>query len=58
MIFPFDIKNPPKEATFVPERKTIAISDLETGVQVFIRSSHAIKAGQDIVNPLEVQWLP
>lgn len=57
-IFPFDIKNPPKEATFVPERKSIKMSDLEEGVQLFIRSSHAIVAGKDIVNPLQVEWLP
>lgn len=58
LVFPFDIANPPAEATFTPERKPIAIKDLKENSQVFVRSSHVIKTKQDIVDPLEVQVLP
>ena len=58
LIFPFDIANPPVEATFTPERKVITIQDLKENDQAFVRSSHGIKTKQDIVNPLEVQVLP
>ena len=58
LIFPFDIANPPAEATFTPERKVITIKDLKENDQVFVRSSIAIQTGKDIVNPLEVQVLP
>ena len=58
LIFPFDINNPPVEATFTPERETITIEDLKKNDQVFVRGSSPIKTNQDIVNPLEVQVLP
>ena len=58
LIFPFDIANPPAEATFTPKRETVTIKDLKESDQVFVRSSHGIKTKQDIVNPLEVQVLP
>src|SRR3989338_5247911 len=50
--FPFDIANPPVNATFTPERKTITVEDLKENHQVFVRASSPIKAKQDIVNPL------
>ena len=58
LVFPFDIANPPLEATFTPERKTITIEDLKENDQVFVRASSPIKTKQDIVDPLEVQVLP
>lgn len=58
LIFPFDVANPPANATFTPERKIITIADLKENDQVFVRASSAIKTKQDIVNPLEVQILP
>jgi hypothetical protein len=58
LVFPFDVANPPANATFTPERKVITIADLEEDDQVFVRASSPIKTRQDIVNPLEVQVLP
>lgn len=58
LVFPFDVANPPAEATFTPERKVITIKDLKENDQVFVRGSSPIKTNQDIVNPLEVQVLP
>ena len=58
LVFPFDVKNPPSDATFTPERELITIEDLHVGEQVFVRSSHAITTGEDILRPLEVQVLP
>lgn len=58
LVFPFDVANPPANATFTPERKIITIKDLKKDDQVFVRGSSPIKTNQDIVNPLEVQVLP
>ena len=46
------------ETSFVPEKRVITILDMKAKDQVFIRSSHAVKAGEEVVNPLEVQVLP
>lgn len=60
--FPFDLNNPPEEASFVPEKAEITLEDIKKGDQVFVRSSHVVSpsadGGQDIINPLEVQILP
>ena len=60
LVFPFDINNPPldEEISFTPEREAVTIEDLEVDDQVFVRSADAIKTGQEIINPLEVQILP
>lgn len=58
LVFPFDLRNPPSDATFTPKREPMIIGDLKVGDQVFIRSSHPIKTSEDIVGPLEVQVLP
>ena len=58
LVFPFDLNNPPQDATFTPEREIVTIKDLEVNDQVFIRSDSLIKTGQDIINPLEIQILP
>jgi hypothetical protein len=58
LVFPFDIANPPAQATFTPKREPITIKDLKENDQVFVRASSPIKTKQDIVNPLEVQVLP
>ena len=58
LVFPFDVANPPAQATFTPEREVMTIEDLKEGEQVFVRGSSPIETKQDIVNPLEVQVLP
>ncbi len=58
LVFPFDICNPPGDATFTPAREPITIDDLQEGDQVFVRSSHPIRTGESIESPLEVQVLP
>tara|TARA_Y100000310_G_C20456270_1_gene703217 strand:+ start:307 stop:738 length:432 start_codon:yes stop_codon:yes gene_type:complete len=58
LVFPFDLNNPPTDTTFTPERETVTIEDLGVNDQVFVRSPKAIKTGEEIVNPLEVQILP
>ena len=58
LVFPFDFINPPADATFTPERELITIEDLQVGDQVFVRSTHTVRTGEDIVQPLEVQVLP
>ena len=58
LVFPFDLNNPPQDATFTPEREIVTIKDLEVNDQVFVRSDSLIKTGQDIINPLEIQILP
>ena len=58
LVFPFDVANPPAEATFTPEREVMTIEDLKEGDQVFVRGSSPIKTEQDIIDPLEVQVLP
>ena len=58
LVFPFDITNPPEDVTFTPERKPVTIEDLKIGDQVFVRSSHAVNVGEDVVDPLEIQILP
>lgn len=58
LVFPFDVANPPANATFTPEREAVTIEDLQVNDQVFVRGSSPIKTKQDIVNPLEVQVLP
>jgi hypothetical protein len=58
LVFPFDISNPPANATFTPERELITIEDLKVGEQVFVRSANPIRTGEGIVGPLEVQVLP
>ena len=58
LVFPFDLNNPPQDATFTPERELVTIEDLKEGDQVFVRSNSPIKTGQEIVSPLEIQILP
>ena len=58
LVFPFDVANPPANATFTPERKAVTIEDLKIDDQVFVRSEDIIKKGQGSINALEVQILP
>jgi len=37
--FPFDPKNPPKEATFTPTQTEIEISDFKVGDSIFIKTT-------------------
>src|SRR3989338_10254491 len=43
LVFPFDIANPPAEATFTPNREVITMQDLKENDQVFVRASSPIK---------------
>jgi len=58
LVFPFDLNNPPTDSTFTPEREIVTIKDLKMNDQVFVRSREAVKTGEDIVSPLEIQILP
>ncbi len=58
LIFPFDLKNPPPNKTFTPERKSVTLQDLKAGDQIFLRASQPVKEGQDVANPIEIQILP
>ena len=57
--FPFDPASPPKDIeTFIPERLDTTIEELVEGDFVFIRSSHEVKSGKEVVDPVEIQILP
>ena len=58
LVFPFDINNPPADADFTPVRELITIDDLQVGDQVFLRSTHPVRTGENIIHPLEVEVLP
>lgn len=50
--FPFDPKNPPKEATFTPKQTEIEISDFKAGENVFIKAKENI-AGKTEFNKVD-----
>lgn len=59
LVFPFDIANPPADATFTPERQQVTIANLKVGDQVFVRAAEVIQpADKEVVGPTEVQILP
>ena len=56
--FPFDPKNPPKEATFTPKKVDIKISDIKAGDNVFIKSLENIAGKTEFDEVDFVQVLP
>jgi len=56
--FPFDPKNPPKEATFTPKETEIEISDFEEGDNVFIKAKENIAGKTEFNNVDFVHILP
>ncbi len=56
--FPFDPKNPPKEATFTPKQTEIKISDFKAGDNVFIKAKENIAGKAEFDNVDFVHILP
>ncbi len=56
--FPFDPKNPPKEATFTPKQTEIKISDFKTGDNVFIKVKENIAGKTEFDSVDFIQILP
>lgn len=56
--FPFDPKNPPKEATFTPIQTEIEVSDFQVDDTIFIKSKENI-AGKSVISNIDfVHILP
>jgi len=56
--FPFDPKNPPKEASFTPKQTEIEISDFKAGDSVFIKTTENIAGKTEFNNVDFVHILP
>ena len=56
--FPFDPKNPPKEATFTPTQTEIKISDFKAGDNVFIKTTENIAGKTEFDNVDFIHILP
>lgn len=56
--FPFDVKNPPKEASFTPVRAPIEIGDLEEGDNILIETDINIYGKTEFDNVRRIQALP
>jgi len=56
--FPFDPKNPPKEATFTPKQTEIKISDFKVGDNVFIKTKENIAGKTEFDNVDFIHILP
>jgi len=56
--FPFDPKNPPKEATFTPKETEIKISDFKVGDNVFIKTKTNIAKKTEFDNVDFIHILP
>ena len=56
--FPFDPKNPPKEATFTPTQSEIKISDFKAGDNVFIKTTENIAGKTEFDNVDFIHILP
>lgn len=56
--FPFDPKNPPKEASFTPIKTEIELSGFKTGDNVFIKSRDNIAGQTEISNIDFIHILP
>ena len=56
--FPFDPANPPKEATFTPERIPITINDLKIGDSILVESNTNIYGKTEIDDVSRIQVLP
>ena len=58
MEFPFDPKNPPKEATFTPKQTEIEISDFKVGDNIFIKTAENIAGKTEFDNVDFIHILP
>ncbi len=56
--FPFDPKNPPKEATFTPKQTEIELSDFKTGDNVFIKAKENVAGKSEFDNVDFIHILP
>ena len=56
--FPFDPKNPPKEATFTPELVEVTIEDFKEGDPVFIKTNKDITGKTEIGDVNFIHILP
>lgn len=56
--FPFDPKNPPKDAIFTPEQTKIKISDFKTGDNIFIKVKEDIAGKTEFDSVDFIQILP
>ncbi len=56
--FPFDPKNPPKDAIFTPEQTKIEISDFKTGDNIFIKVKEDIAGKTEFDGVDFIQILP
>lgn len=56
--FPFDLKNPPKETSFTPERIPIKIGDLKKGDNVLIETRMNIAGKTEFDGVSRIQVLP
>jgi len=56
--FPFDPKNPPKEATFTPELVEVTIEDFKKGDPVFIKTNKDISGKTEIGDVNFIHILP
>lgn len=56
--FPFDPKNPPKEASFTPEKIPIKIGDLKVGDSILIETTVNIYGKTEFDNVSRIQVLP
>jgi len=56
--FPFDPKNPPKEATFTPKQTEIEISDFKVGDNIFIKTAENIAGKTEFDNVDFIHILP
>ncbi len=56
--FPFDPKNPPKEATFTPKQTEIKISDFKAGDNIFIKVKENIAGKTEFDSVDFIQILP
>ena len=56
--FPFDLKNPPPEATFIPEKTSLTIEDLKIGDHLFIVTTKNIYGKTEFNDVSQIQVLP
>lgn len=56
--FPFDPKNPPKEATFTPKETEIEISDFKAGDSIFIKTTKNIAGKSEFEDVDFIHILP
>ena len=59
LVLPVSPVDPPDGSeAFVPVMMPATVQDLQADDHVFVRSSHELKEGESVVDPLEIQVLP